>query len=340
MNTESIHVKPAVIRSSRSFLDDTGLSYLILSIFFFYLGSEGYRQFLKCDFVRKPESEWSSPAGYTKSHFAWLFVGSYLLPLGLIMSFFFLFRSYKCRINNNLKLILYYGLLAVMIYCAIASYNMGADVLKCGILFCSEDDTNDNNNNPPAPVVFVGIFLQTNIEENDSFIYTGLGYGTGSGGQELLSPSLIQQYKKSNKMNILSIIATFTILYPIIFIACISLPTWWNNFTSEGINTYRKDAPDTSYGEFFLFITLLLLILFQFFYFFFQHGWEQALIPSRSYAERAARSMGQVSNLLTGLLVLPVSRNNIWSIVFGISWEVLWWKVYVEQGTFPHDILA
>jgi len=61
------------------------------------------------------------------------------------------------------------------------------------------------------------------------------------------------------------------------------------------------------------------------------------------------------------LLLLPISRNNIWSIVFGVSWErlikyhqylagvlfasvlvhmFLWWKRFDEYDSFPHDILA
>ena len=66
----------------------------------------------------------------------------------------------------------------------------------------------------------------------------------------------------------------------------------------------------------------------------------------------AARSLGQVANILCGLLVLPVSRNSIWSLVFGISWEAMikyhtylggafiitiilhafvWWKVFDQK---------
>lgn len=65
--------------------------------------------------------------------------------------------------------------------------------------------------------------------------------------------------------------------------------------------------------------------------------------------------------MVMGILVLPVSRNSIWSVVFGLSWEgmivyhqwvgylflllivahgLCWWGVYYEEGTFPHDIFA
>ena len=38
-------------------------------------------------------------------------------------------------------------------------------------------------------------------------------------------------------------------------------------------------------------------------------------------AEIFARVLGQLSNLVLGLLLLPVSRNSIWTHVFGIPWE-------------------
>lgn len=65
--------------------------------------------------------------------------------------------------------------------------------------------------------------------------------------------------------------------------------------------------------------------------------------------------------MVTGLLVLPASRNSVWSIVFGVSFEAtikyhqllgyillglvaahafLWWAVFAQQDTFPHDIFA
>ena len=38
-------------------------------------------------------------------------------------------------------------------------------------------------------------------------------------------------------------------------------------------------------------------------------------------AEIFARVLGQLSNLILGLLLLPVSRNSIWTHIFGIPWE-------------------
>jgi len=116
-----------------------------------------------------------------------------------------------------------------------------------------------------------------------------------------------------------------------------------------------------SVGEFALAVLLVVLLVGQFFYWYFDHGWENEDRDKRSSAEIAARSVGQVANMVTGLLVLPVTRNSVWTVLLGVSWEnlvayhqilgylllllvlthmFLWWSVYAQQGTFPHDILA
>jgi len=97
-----------------------------------------------------------------------------------------------------------------------------------------------------------------------------------------------------------------------------------------------------------------------FVWFYLFHGWEQSEVTSRSNYERAARSMGQVANVVAGLLVLPVTRSSAWTWLLSLSREavlvyhqilgyllllvvgthmVLWWLVFLEQNTFPHDIL-
>jgi hypothetical protein len=150
-------------------------------------------------------------------------------------------------------------------------------------------------------------------------------------------------------------LVTFLILYPILFIACMALPTWWNGFKLSSVQTYYSSTPDYSYGwyakfvvqsdyilklfpdiilyygciylvmlvaiaakvnlairDFFvnkpfpgipisvgeislsaLFIFLCISI---FLYFYIDHGWDLTEIDSKSDAERAARSFGQVKN--------------------------------------------
>jgi len=114
-------------------------------------------------------------------------------------------------------------------------------------------------------------------------------------------------------------------------------------------------------GEALLLITLAGLGIGLFSYWYFDHAWEQRAYSSRTSEERAARSVGQVANMVTGLLVLPITRNSVWHVIIGVSWESmikyhrylgyllgclvmahigLWWKVYAQQDTFPHDIFA
>jgi hypothetical protein len=105
---------------------------------------------------------------------------------------------------------------------------------------------------------------------------------------------------------------------------------------------------------------MVFLVVGEFFYWFYDHGWENISRHDFSYSDNAARAMGQVANCLMGLLLLPASKNNVWGLMFDISWEsmliwhqwlgaaflvacfihmCLFWYVFAENGSFPHDIL-
>eukprot|EP01036_Dinobryon_divergens_P024395 gene24395-32842_t len=202
----------------------------------------------------------------------------------------------------------------------------------------------------------------------------------------------------------------FGVLYPILIVASMVLPTWWAGFSSNGLKTYAASKPDRINGPYFhfqlnkwvvlklfpdilaynlaiylvaltallskgvpnisrilnstfllpnpfgvsrwivkvgeglLFAVFVFLIIFQFCYFYMYHAWENKSNADRVNAELAARAMGQVSNLLTGLLLLPVSRNSVWTIVFGVSHKIMlgWHKytgVLVLVSTSVHAIL-
>jgi len=116
-----------------------------------------------------------------------------------------------------------------------------------------------------------------------------------------------------------------------------------------------------SIGEFSLVILLIALLISDFLYWYFEHGWQLTAVSAYTRAERGARSTGQVANLVAGLLLLPVSRNSVLEqgagcvlggadqvpsvpggllLMLIVSHAFLWWKVFAEQGTFPHDIFA
>jgi NAD(P)H-flavin reductase len=120
-------------------------------------------------------------------------------------------------------------------------------------------------------------------------------------------------------------------------------------------------SPHLSVGEAVLGLLVVGLLVGVFVWFYLFHGWEQSDVSSRSNYERAARSMGQVANVVAGLLVLPVTRSSAWTWLLSLSREavlvyhqilgyllllvvgthmLLWWLVFSEQNTFPHDILA
>lgn len=110
----------------------------------------------------------------------------------------------------------------------------------------------------------------------------------------------------------------------------------------------RVDFPLDNSGSFRIYsvadilmaLAITFLVLFQFFYFFYDHAWENESNSTRPTSELAARSMGQVTNLLTGLLLLPVSRNSVWSILFGVSYkDLLEWHKYVAAAMVVSTIL-
>lgn len=115
-----------------------------------------------------------------------------------------------------------------------------------------------------------------------------------------------------------------------------------------------------SVAQIMLVLLITLLFIFQFLYFYYDHVWEN-YETDRSNEELAARSIGQVSNMIMGFLTLPVSKNSIWSIIFDMPWSnmivwhqvfgylllivitihmLLWWAVFDQQGIFPKDMFA
>lgn len=114
-----------------------------------------------------------------------------------------------------------------------------------------------------------------------------------------------------------------------------------------------------SLGQFILSLSLVFLFIGQFCYFYYDHGWDGYSITGLTTQERAARALGQLANLVFGLLLLPASKNSVWTIVFGVSWDNMihwhkvlgytfllviaahmftWWTVFAQQDSFPHDI--
>lgn len=114
-------------------------------------------------------------------------------------------------------------------------------------------------------------------------------------------------------------------------------------------------------GQALLSLGLVLLVVGSWCYWYFVHIYENEPQKQRTAAELAARSFGQIGNVVIGLLVLPVAKNGVWSKVFGVSWEGMiiyhqilgytflliilshmfsWWVVYAQKGSFPSDIFA
>ena len=405
-------------------------------------------------------SEWSTPAGYTVPQFVALVIGTYLLPFGLMLVLVYAVQSYKSPFwaYTPIKVFVYAALAALAAYATHLSYLMGKEIIDCGV-FCIGHDASSNATNDAA-IVSTGIIyfivslllaalfsalallsIFSSPQDNVASNRTERGSSSANNGtslvyenEPLIPPDPARAKEMSFKQKstqfrrnrarsaqtVLALALTFGALYPIFFLACTVLPTWWAYFTKHSIQTYEASRPPEAYGtywrlavggdlvlklypdiliyygaiylvagvalaaqfvprlanrlaskpsvlagmtvgEFVLSNLLVVLLVGQFCYWFYDHGWENEEIDSRTGAERAARSIGQVANMVTGLLVLPVTRNSVWSALFGVSWEsllvyhqllgylllvlvllhmFLWWRVFAQQGTFPHDIFA
>jgi len=112
-------------------------------------------------------------------------------------------------------------------------------------------------------------------------------------------------------------------------------------------------------GEILFWLLLVSYGIANFCYWYLVHGWEGNPIQNVTQAERFSRTIAQVALSLMGLMILPVSRNSLWSVVFGISWEEMikfhrivargfllccllhmfsFWYAFSERGVFPQSM--
>ena len=114
-------------------------------------------------------------------------------------------------------------------------------------------------------------------------------------------------------------------------------------------------------GELLFWFGFIAHIITTFCYWYLVHGWEGNPIPAVSTAERFSRTTAQVALSFLGLMVLPVSRNSLWSHVFGLGWEAMvrfhkvaarcflvtvcihmfsFWVVFSQKNVFPQAIFG
>ena len=74
-------------------------------------------------------------------------------------------------------------------------------------------------------------------------------------------------------------------------------------------------------GECLAIFMMACLLVGEFCYWYYDHWYQNLANNTYSSEEIAARSMGQLANVVSGLLILPIARNSIWSQALGISWE-------------------
>ena len=441
---------------------DTGIGFLLNAAASFLISITCYYYFLANDYFVLPKKAWTTEAGYTKLDFVYFVLGTYFLPVGILLLLIFVSKSSKHRYSRPAsKFFMYLFLTAVFSVGAAVSGNNAKDVLGCIGHFCTGKDgsalalpgvVSANLVLYFISLFFVIIFLGVTVMEgislyqknsrrifSSSALYSSTSATDNSAlhysaftespqnDKEIAEDILITKaaekrhrnvYRKAWISEAIFIALLFLVLYPILILACTLLPTWWNNFSRLKIQQYQMSVPSQAYGTYWAlqlnnnillklypdiaiyygaiyFVSILALIaqfwspLRLFFlkrltptvcvgqallgfglfsllvgewcYWFFSHAWENNLVKPRSNAELAARSFGQIGNVVIGLLVLPVAKNGVWSRIFGVSWEGMiiyhkilgytflliilahmfsWWAVYEIKGSFPSDIFA
>jgi len=155
------------------------------------------------------------------------------------------------------------------------------------------------------------------------------------------------------------IIMYYTMIY---FVVCVTLLS--EIYSPLRSLLLKKITTAICVGELLIATLLICFLVSLFIYFYFDHGWQNGTLayPTVNNTESAARCMGQLANAVTGLLILPVSRNSIWSLVFGIPGEAmiayhklmgyiwfvvvfahmfLWWANFKQNNLkFPQAILS
>ena len=425
---------------SLALTDGLAIPYLVAGIVLLTLGALSYAAFFNADYVNyTAHKSWTYDAGYDVWQFISLLLGTYLFPFGIIFMLIFAVQSFKYHKDYTKKTAIYAILAGAGAFSTVISYIQGADILTC-FIFCFGDGGVDSSKNNGTYVWIGVLYFIFSLAFMILFsILAVLSYYKRNEVRPVYAP-VFMTYENQPLLNYngddrnfshlklqnsfkkyvptVSLVLVFGLLYPLLLLACMALPTWWAYFTKYDIQQYQADKPSKIYGTYITFAisdtlylklfpdilvyytsiylvaiiagltqqigylrrfmhrqywflcglcigeTLLLcllvtMVLSLYFYWYFAHSWESK--TDQTGAEKAARSIGQIANLITGLLVLPVTRNSVWHQLFGISFDsmiryhiylgysllltvvchvALWWIVYYQNDSFPHDIFS
>lgn len=242
-----------------NFIDRSGFGFLICGLLSIGIGVVTYNDFFKCDYIQiRNHSEWTVPAGYSVPQFVALVIGTFMLPLGIVLLLVFAVQSSKNKWNDFLKMATYAGLFMLSCLGIFLSYDMAEDVLSCGI-FCMGSEATQNEIND-AGIIFMGLiyffvcigfallFLYlsvlsmhqrseydpppTYLSQTDEHESKPLLQANHSGARPLF-------VGRQKHLTVTVVVLTFAVLYPLLFFACTALPTWWSYFSHFSIQEYQ-----------------------------------------------------------------------------------------------------
>lgn len=252
-----------------AFIDRSGFGFLGSGLLCIAVGLLTYHDFFKCDYVQiRNHQEWTVSSGYTVAQFVALVIGTFMLPMGIIFLLIFAVQSSKNKWNDALKICTYALLCGGSALGVALSHSMAEDVLSCGI-FCFGDDGVQREKNDAAVVAmgliyfFVSIFFmvvffcltilaifsQNAVEPPPTYMQPEdekkplLHNPTQSSAVNRADIQPVHT-GPSKHVSVFVVFLTFAVVYPLLFFACMSLPTWWSYFTKYDIQGYQVSPSD------------------------------------------------------------------------------------------------
>jgi hypothetical protein len=129
------------------------------------IGGAGNQIFLEADFFKTPYENWAvAGVGFDSSQWVWFLIGTYCLPIALCLQLIFVVQFFKSvSVNYLFKLVSFYLLCAISLFCTVQSTHMCGDILSCGI-FCvgpipADDEVSGQDTGADAAVGLIYFFV-------------------------------------------------------------------------------------------------------------------------------------------------------------------------------------
>lgn len=226
-----------------------GWQYLVSSAVLMVIGGAGYQIFLEADFFKTPYDDWEvAGVGFDSTQWVWFLLGTCCLPIALCLHLIFVVQFFKSlSVNYLFKLVAFYLLFAISLFCTVQSTHMCGDILSCGI-FCigpipADDEVSGQDTGADVAVGLIYFFVSLSI----SMMYLSLivtlhvqlAWSSKSNhdlienksiNAALISPdsvSSMQRHKTSWWTKNRTVLLAFVVFFPLLIFSIMALPNNW-----------------------------------------------------------------------------------------------------------------